>query len=348
MMRVFHADNVNAALSTGIDYLLNEGIEEQSRNGPVLVAPGPVCTVYPHPLRHVLLSPVRDANPFFHLMESLWMLAGNKDLGWLTFFNSKYASYSDDGLTVWGAYGWRWRSFFGWDQIERIVEELKANPDSRRCVLAMWNASNVMFDAALKWRNTASDDFFVATHGGKDVPCNTQVYVDARGGVLNITVCCRSNDIIWGAYGANAVHFSMLAVYLALRIGIPVGEYRQFSNNFHLYTDTFDRTKLERMSDESALLHNSDYGGFEDTTGRDFDLDLAGFMVGTEYAGDSQLLERDEFATPFFAYVCVPAFNAWLAHKRKEPTSAMARAQSIQHEDWQLACTQWLERRYSK
>lgn len=33
----------------------------------------------------------------------------------------------------------RWRKFFGYDQLDWIVEELTANPDTRRCVLSMWD-----------------------------------------------------------------------------------------------------------------------------------------------------------------------------------------------------------------
>jgi thymidylate synthase len=55
--------------------------------------------------------------------------------------------------------------------------------------------------------------------------------------VLDLTVLCRSNDVVWGAYGANAVHFSVLQEYLAGRIGVDVGVMYQFSNNYHGYVD---------------------------------------------------------------------------------------------------------------
>jgi hypothetical protein len=51
---------------------------------------------------------MRDANPFFHVMETLWMLAGRNDLPWLVRFNKRFASYSDDGgNTQPGAYGYQ-------------------------------------------------------------------------------------------------------------------------------------------------------------------------------------------------------------------------------------------------
>jgi hypothetical protein len=46
----------------------------------VLVSQTPVVTCYSAPTQRVLFSPMRDANPFFHLMEALWMLAGRDDV----------------------------------------------------------------------------------------------------------------------------------------------------------------------------------------------------------------------------------------------------------------------------
>jgi hypothetical protein len=56
-------------------------------------------------------------------------------------------------------------------------------------------------------------------------------------GELNMTVFCRSNDIIWGCYGANAVHFSYLLEYMAAMINCPVGWYTQISVNWHAYLE---------------------------------------------------------------------------------------------------------------
>src|ERR1035437_892492 len=127
-MKVLEVRNVNDALAAGLQYLIAEGLPEKSRNGPVLVAPGPVTTVYLKPLERVLYSATRDANPLFHLMESIWMIAGRNEIDFPCQFNKGYGQYSDDGKTMWDAYGWRWRNFFGYDQLIPIVEELRANP----------------------------------------------------------------------------------------------------------------------------------------------------------------------------------------------------------------------------
>lgn len=227
-MKVLTVRNVHEALPRALRLLDQIGIERPSRNGPVKQAPWPVTTVYERPCERVLFWPERDANPFFHLYESLWMLAGRNDILPLTRYAKNMANYSDDGVTQHGAYGYRWRKQFYHlgkgvdnDQLRILAESLKENPDDRRTVLQMWDAQ---LDLGKQ---------------GKDFPCNTTATLQRdTEGKLDLTVFCRSNDLIWGAYGANAVHFSMLLEYMANWIGCPVGVYRQVSVNWHGYLTT--------------------------------------------------------------------------------------------------------------
>jgi hypothetical protein len=159
-MITIESRNVNDALWAGARMLREIGVERESRNGPVLVAPGPVSTVYFKPTERVMLHPGRDANPFFHLYESLWMLAGRNDLAPLTEYVKNMSNFSDDGgKTQPGAYGWRWRNHFksvnreqpftmggssvtrssNLDQISWAIQRLKADPNDRRVVIQMWD-----------------------------------------------------------------------------------------------------------------------------------------------------------------------------------------------------------------
>lgn len=220
-MKVLEVRNVHTALPHALWMLEEHGIRRESRNGPVLQAPWPVTTVYERPQERVLFWRERDANPFFHLYEALWMLAGRRDIAPLVRYASKFGAYSDDGVTQHGAYGYRWRRQFGKDQLSIIVDRLRKDLEDRRCVLQMWDA---ILDLG---------------QPSRDLPCNTtatfQIGPDGR---LDLTVFCRSNDIVWGCYGANAVHFSFLLEYMALRIGCSMGVYRQVSVNWHGYVAT--------------------------------------------------------------------------------------------------------------
>lgn len=348
----FEAEDVNQALQFGLEHLLHSGVEESSRNGPVLVAPGPVCTVYINPRARVLFSPTRDANPFFHFFEALWMLAGDNDIEFPSYFNSTYGQYSDDGHTMWDAYGWRWRRFFGWDQLDAIVEELKSNPTSRRCVLSMWNSeprqSRIGWQGAMHPSGASrEDDFWIATHGGKAVPCNTQAYFDLRGGRLNMTVTNRSNDAIWGCYGANAVHFSFLLEYMAMKIGVPVGKYYQFSNNLHVYTDKFSAEKMNEVIGECETAPTPDLGPAIEPG---FDEDLKVFMTWARLvirstAQEPYALNVPELKTTFLQTVAVPMFLCWTYRKWKDAYSSNVCLDGVDAPDWQLACREWVERR---
>lgn len=346
-MLTIKAQNVNNAVAQALPYLLSKGEREESRNGVVLVAPEPVCTVYEQPLQRVLFSPMRDANPFFHLMESLWMLAGRNDVAFPAFFNKRFTEYSDDGFIAHGAYGYRWRVLFGMDQLAHLVDELRANPTSRRAVLQMWNALGDLTPVQVKAYNS-DEDLLVGGLTGKDVPCNTHAYFDVRHGKLNMTVLCRSNDVIWGAYGANAVHFSVLLEYMAIMIGVEVGVYRQFSNNFHVYTDVYDLDKLAALAKEatSTNYYNNQLDSevqkvkpYPLVSVKDIEIwnnDLRNFMR----TPDAAVVYKDDF----FNKVAVPMFKAWLERKNKA-SNGLKYIDQIEAEDWKLACTQWASRR---
>lgn len=353
-MQVIHAESVSHALSQALLSIDHIGIPEQSRVGDVLVFPQPVTTVYRNPCNRVLWSSRRDANPFFHLMESLWMLAGRNDLAFPLQFNSRFGSYSDDGKSIWGAYGWRWRDFFGYDQLNRIVDELKKNPASRRCVLSMWNAMEVDENFSETYGEpqggSVTNDLDVGANGGKDVPCNTHAYFDCRGGVLNMTVCNRSNDMLWGCYGANAVHFSILQEYMAARIGVPVGVYRQVSNNLHLYTDIVKREEIVLLASDVArtdrylLSHRGKpIAPLVDCSITDWHDDLRSFF---HHGGLWN--EHIRWKSKFIGEVAVPMYRSHWHWRNKEYDTAMEEAKIITAWEWRTACIEWLERREAK
>ena len=300
----------------------------------------PVVTTYQRPRNRVLINSIRNPNPFFHLFESLWMLAGRNDLAFLKKFVSAFGQFSDDGETLHGAYGYRWRNWFGHDQLDGIINELKNSPKSRRCVLQMW-------DGAADPERAAS--------GGKDVPCNVTAFFDTIGDRLNLNVMCRSNDIVLGAYGANAVHFSFLLEYISLMACIPMGVYRQFSTNFHLYTDLYPNLKFPDQPSIEALattvwttdpytsslgmgirnLHNRIESPplFQPGQEQGFHEDLEAFME----------FDLDDMETPFFQDVVAPMYRVWEAWNVGEFfTGARSLTLFIKADDWRMAAQDWL------
>jgi thymidylate synthase len=168
-----HFRNVNDAFHGLVDHFVrgstHEGrswgdkrdkapvVNDESRNGGVLRIDEPVTITYTNPLERVLFNEARDVNPFAVLYEALYMLAGRNDVAPLAYYTKQFNEYSDDGFTLNAAYGWRWRHSAQTgdiggvqgkevidpiDQLDVIVKHLKAQPNSRRAVLSMWNVED--------------------------------------------------------------------------------------------------------------------------------------------------------------------------------------------------------------
>lgn len=354
-MRVIRARNVCEALPLGLGYLLDQGVREDSRSGPVIVAPCPVTTIYLRPTERVLFSAARDANPFFHLFEALWMLAGRDDSASLDRYVRDFGSrFAEPDGSVHDAYGRRWRSKLGYDQLNEIVRRLRADPLDRQCVLQMWDADdeNGANDLLGTWRTR---------------PCNTHAYFCVRmhdteaSDVLDMTVCCRSNDMIMGGYGANAVHFSVLQEYLAARIGVEVGTYYQISNNCHVYQKDVDALRARASAGATA----ADDGDFCSVL---FDERYCNPAVqqrlkpqplvddpetfDDETRGLLRLHDQEDWANdpPDYHNEFLSGTAYWMlrAHwlwKSALKNSAWLAIQEIQAVDWRAACREWMIRR---
>lgn len=290
--------NVNEAFRGLVDGVASGRIptrRETSRAGDVLRIPEPVLVAYERPWERVLFNPARDCNPFFHLLESFWMLRGARDVKTVAWANSRMREFSDDGNVFHGAYGYRWRNHFGFDQLADIIDELRADPGSRRVVLQIWDCRCDL------GRRIVS----------RDKPCNTQAYFAIDNGHLVMTVCNRSNDMIWGMLGANVVHFSFLQEYIAQQVGVPMGRYYQFTNNLHVYT--------ERWKPEVWEPFHRDY-----------------YTSTIETVPMGETFNRD---------VVFPMLMAFGWHKRRDYDRALDRIERVEADDWRLAGTTWLCKR---
>jgi thymidylate synthase len=168
-VKVILAEDVNEALPLGIRLLLENGKIHPSRNGMMLESYSPVTTVYQYPSRRVLVLPDRDANPFFHLFESIWMLSGRNDLAFPQKFVKTFGQFSDDGETLNGAYGYRWRKWFGHDNLEHVIEMLRFDPMSRRAYLGMWDPYEDGHGQSKDWPCLAGDTLVQSPEGDKTI-----------------------------------------------------------------------------------------------------------------------------------------------------------------------------------
>lgn len=327
--------NVNEALPLGLQMLQAYGKPAESRGMHTLRVPGPVTTIYERPEERVLFDRTRDANPFFHLIESLWILGGSNRVELPSMFLEGIRRFSDNGVTFHGAYGHRLRKAFGFDQVMRAIELLVTKPDTRQCVMSIWHPELDMR------ANT------------KDMPCNDMVMLDIVNGRLNMTVCNRSNDAIWGAYGANAVQFSMLQEFIAVYAKLERGFYVQQSNNFHVYVDNpFWLAYNEGKHDFGHVTNPYDRGDVQARPIAATTTDAVHLLADCEamcaQVENGEHLESIEYRSSFGQQVVSPVVRAYGLYKAKMYASALEVLEQVAAEDWRLAMKQWVQRRADK
>jgi thymidylate synthase len=152
---------------------------------------------------------------FSCLGELFWYLAKTNDVKFIKYYLSHYGEESDDGKTVYGAYGPRLFSMKGNDQVRNVLKLLKERPNSRRAVIQLFDAADIA-----KKR--------------KGIPCTCTLQFMIRGDRLIMFSNMRSNDAFIGLpYDIFA--FTMLQELLARSLGVELGKYKHAVGSLHLY-----------------------------------------------------------------------------------------------------------------
>lgn len=376
--------NVNHAfydLVSGISTGAIPTTAKPSRYGDVLMIEEPCTITYLNPLQRVLLSTERDCNPFFHVFEALWMLAGRNDVAPLKYYASRMGKFSDNGKTHNGAYGYRWRQANGhlvefdmgmgrgseWqtvDQLKIIIDQLKDKPESRRVVLQMWNveddllkidtSKDVCCNVCAFFSIRDPDDGLTCGPFHPDVTAGTRKHGDRmRPLELDMTVVNRSNDMIWGMLGANVVHFSFLQEYVANCVGVGTGAYHQFTNNLHVYKERWNPEQLLSNTDEQET-----YMTFYPSKGfiplvkdpATFDQEVKQFVGingdGNEIVGNLTWQEGNlTWQEPFLQRVAQPMCHAFHRHKARDYDAALHWVEKVEPGDWRTAARNWINKR---
>lgn len=318
IIRAVRAYNVPDAYATMIHAMRDvwQAPREDSRNGPVRVARNVHLEIV-NPEERVLFDPVRNANPFFHVMEFVWMMSGSNNVRWIERFNKRMREYADPGTdTHHGAYGHRWRCWFDRDQLIAVRDLLARSPDTRRAVLAMWDAR-----ADLEHHN--------------DLPCNTHIYLAIEDGRLNFTVCNRSNDLIWGMLGANAVHMSLLQELLACSLSLEVGSYRVYTNNLHVY---------ESLPNFEQIYYGTTevYDNYRHVEWKQPVLERGESFTGFLHDCEA-FLRDDDFSSQWLSEVAAPLHDAYM--DRLNGGDGRSYVSKVLSDDWRMAAIQWIERK---
>ena len=181
------------------------------------------------------------------IAEQIWFLMGHNDPSWLRQFTKIWDDFLEEDGTIATAYGHRWRKHFGRDQIQELVEHLKANPQSRHGVIVTWDPAQ---DGLLG-------------QARKNVPCPYTFTVNIAGGRLHLHNIIRSNDMMLGC-PHDAAGFALLQCLLADELGVEPGMYTHSISNAHIYDNHFDgaRSLLEREHDHAPVRLRVPPGSF--------------------------------------------------------------------------------------
>ncbi len=226
--------NTNETYELLLRDILHRGTVEESRGLMYYEIPNNTVTF---DLNYPFIShPMRKTSLKFAMTEALWMLKGENKV-----FHPNMQKYSDDGMTLAGAYGPKIK-----EQINYIVETLWCDKGSRQVVMTIWE------------RNPKPS---------KDIPCTIGLQFRVRSdGKLHTTVYMRSSDA-WLGIPYDLFSFSMITRSIAYRIGINrLGTITFMLGSSHIYLSDVDKidfsadtVKPKRISNVSpeGLLEDS-------------------------------------------------------------------------------------------
>lgn len=165
-------------------------------------------------------------SPAYAIAEIVWIITGREDAAFPNAWNSKLPKYAGTGEIYHGAYGFRLRHRFGFDQIQRVYEALQHNPATRQAVLQVWDPTIDL---------PGADGAATA----EDVPCNVCALAKVRQGRLEWLQVLRSNDFMLGV-PYNFIQFTTLQEVMAGWLGVDVGAYHHVSDSLHVYEHDFE------------------------------------------------------------------------------------------------------------
>ncbi len=207
----------------------DEGVEKGDRTGTGTLS------VFGHQMRFDLADgfpAVTTKKLHFRsiIHELLWFLRGETSVRYLR----------ENGVTIWDewadasgdlgpVYGYQWRS---WpapdgrhiDQVARVLEQLRSDPDSRRIIVSAWNVAD-LDRMALQ-------------------PCHAFFQFHVAVGRLSCQLYQRSADVFLGV-PFNIASYSLLVHMIAQQVGLEPGEFIWTGGDCHLYLNHLEQVETQ-------------------------------------------------------------------------------------------------------
>ena len=172
------------------------------------------------------------------IYELLWFLRGETNVRYL----------NEHGVTIWDewadengdlgpVYGAQWSDWRGAEgetinQIDRVIEQIKTNPDSRRLIVSAWNVAEIEKMAL--------------------PPCHVLFQFYVQDGELSCQLYQRSADLFLGV-PFNIASYALLTLMVAQVCELRPGDFVHTFGDLHLYRNHLEQAR-EQLSRECRPL----------------------------------------------------------------------------------------------
>jgi thymidylate synthase len=172
------------------------------------------------------------------IYELLWFLRGDTNIRYL----------NENGVTIWdewadesgnlgrvyGAQWCDWRTMDGGsiNQIDRVIEQIKKNSDSRRLIVSAWNVGEIEKMAL--------------------PPCHALFQFFVQEGELSCQLYQRSADLFLGV-PFNIASYALLTMMVAQVCGLKPGTFVHTFGDLHLYANHLEQAKLQLTREPRKL-----------------------------------------------------------------------------------------------
>ena len=209
--------------------ILAEGAEQDDRTGVGTLA------VFGHQMRFDLadgfpLVTTKKLHLRSIIHELLWFLRGDTNIAYLKENSvSIWDEWADENGNLGPVYGKQWRD---WetadgrhiDQIAALIQEIQANPASRRQIVSAWNPGDLARMAL--------------------APCHCLFQTAVSKGRLHLQLYQRSCDVFLGL-PFNIASYALLLSMLAQQCGLEAGEFIWTGGDVHIYKNHLDQVRLQ-------------------------------------------------------------------------------------------------------
>jgi len=220
-----------------VRHILDHGAKKADRTGTGTLS------VFGHQLRFDLgagfpLLTTKKLHLRSIIYELLWFLKGETNVRYL---NENKVTIWDEWADANGElgpiYGYQWRSWPAADgrhidQISRVIDDIKSNPDSRRHIVSAWNVADI-------------DKMALA-------PCHALFQFYVANGRLSCQLYQRSADVFLGV-PFNIASYALLTMMVAQVCGLAVGDFVHTFGDVHLYLNHLEQAREQLTRDPRPL-----------------------------------------------------------------------------------------------